>query len=163
MADNETSEITGQAASPADAGGEGRADPDWLPRWELVALAVGDLIALVIFATVGGASHGLLGGESPLIRVLNTAAPFMLAWLLVGMAIGVYRGTALYPVGRALGRTLAAGILAAPLGVVLRALWLARPVSWTFMLVATGASTLALLVWRVAWSRLRRAWWPELP
>jgi hypothetical protein len=32
-----------------------------------------------------------------------------------------------------------------------------------FMAVATVFSTLALLVWRVIWSRVRRWWWPELP
>ncbi len=163
MANDKSAELTGKDVAPAEAGPERRASPDWLPRWELAALAVGDLLALVIFAAIGGASHGTLSGDAPLLRVLNTAAPFMLAWLLVGMVVGVYQGTALYPVGRVVGRTLVAGILAGPLGVVLRALWLSVPVSWSFMLVATGTSTLALLIWRVAWSRLRRVWWPELP
>lgn len=138
-------------------------DPQWLPTWELVALALGDLIALTIFAAVGRASHDLIATQGAVRATLNTAAPFMLAWLLVGMALGMYRGTALYPLGRVLWRTLLAGAIAGPLGVAIRALWLQRPVIWTFMLVATATSTLALLVWRVAWSRLRRLWWPELP
>lgn len=138
-------------------------DPQWLPTWELAALALGDLIALIVFAAVGRASHDLIATQGTVRATLNTAAPFMLAWLLVGMALGMYRGTALYPLGRVLWRTALAGAVAGPLGVAIRALWLRRPIIWVFMLVATATSTLALLVWRVAWSRLRRLWWPELP
>ena len=138
-------------------------DPQWLPNWELVALAVGDLLSLITFAAVGRASHDLIATQGAVLATLNTAAPFMLAWLLVGMVLGMYRGTALYPLGRVLWRTLLAGAVAGPLGVAIRALWLRRPIIWTFVLVAVATSTLALLVWRVAWSRLRRLWWPELP
>ncbi len=138
-------------------------DPQWLPTWELAALALGDLIALVIFAAVGRASHDLVATQGALRATLNTAAPFMLAWLLVGMVLGMYHGTALYPLKRVLWRTGLAGVIAGPLGVAIRALWLRRPIIWVFMLVATATSTLALLVWRVGWSRLRRLWWPELP
>ncbi len=138
-------------------------DPRWLPTWELAALALGDLIALIIFAAVGRASHDLVATQGVLRATLNTAAPFMLAWLLVGMVLGMYHGTALYPLKRVLWRTALAGVIAGPLGVAIRALWLRRPIIWVFMLVATATSTLALLVWRVGWSRLRRLWWPELP
>ena len=102
-------------------------------------------------------------GEGPLLAVLNTAAPFAVAWLLTGAAVGLYTGRALYPPGRVLLRTLLAGLIAGPFGVALRAVWLNRPIIWTFVLVATATSTLAMLVWRFAWSRLRRLWWPELP
>jgi len=140
-----------------------RFGPDWLPRWELIALAVGDLIALIIFAALGRSSHNMDAGEGPLLAVLNTAAPFAVAWLLTGAAVGLYTGRALYPPGRVLLRTLLAGLIAGPFGVALRAVWLNRPIIWTFVLVATATSTLAMLVWRFAWSRLRRLWWPELP
>lgn len=143
--------------------GGGQADPAWLPTWELTVLALGDLLALVAFAAIGRSSHDLLQGQDALRGTLNTAAIFMLAWLLVGMALGMYRGTALYPLRRVIWRTLLAGLIAGPLAVLARALWLQRPVIWVFMLVATAASTLALLVWRVLWSRVRRQWWPELP
>ena len=85
-----------------------RFGPDWLPRWELIALAVGDLIALIIFAALGRSSHNMDAGEGPLLAVLNTAAPFAVAWLLTGAAVGLYTGRALYPPGRVLLRTLLA-------------------------------------------------------
>jgi hypothetical protein len=138
------------------------AGPEWLPRWELAALALGDFLALILFATIGRSSHGMTG-PTPLLSVLNTAVPFMVAWLVVGMALGMYRGVALYPLGRVIWRTLLAGLIAGLLGVVLRAIWLGHSVATTFLLAGTTFSTLFLLIWRVAWSRLRRSWWPELP
>ncbi len=158
MTDDETLE------SPAESqAGNTSSDPEWLPRWELIVLAVGDLIALVIFAIIGRASHQELTTQGPLLAVLNTAAPFMLSWLLVGMVLGMYRGKALFPLTRVIWRTLLAGFVAAPLGVAFRALWLGTHIVWVFMAVAAVFSTLALLVWRVIWSRIRRWWWPELP
>ncbi len=136
---------------------------DWLPRWELIVLFIGDIIALLLFAFWGEARHGLLAGE-PIRVVVNTAAPFMLAWLAVGAAAGTYRGTALFPARRVLLRTLAAAVIAGPLGVAFwslgRGRWPAEPVFW---LVTTAVSSLMLVVWRLIWSRVRRAWWPELP
>ena len=139
------------------------ARPERLPRWELLALFLGDLVTLTIFAAVGRSSHSMAVSEGPLLDVLNTAAPFMLAWLLSGIAVGLYSGKALFPLGRVLLRTLVTGLIAGPLAVALRAIWLGRPINWIFVLVATGTSTLMMLVWRVAWSRLRRLWGPELP
>jgi hypothetical protein len=137
---------------------------EWLPIWELVALFLGDLITLILFGVWGQSTHNLLqSSTSPAAAVVNTAAPFMVSWLIVGIFIGTYKGTALYPLSRVIWKTALDGLLAGPLGVVFWALsrghW---PVS-VFYVVTTGASTLLLLIWRVLWSRVRRAWWPELP
>ena len=137
--------------------------PDWLPTWELAALALGDFIVLVLFAAVGRGSHGLGASQRGVVATLNTAAPFMLAWLIVGIVVGTYRGKALYPPARVLARTLLAALIAGPLGVIFRALWLGRPVVISFILVATAVSGAFLAVWRLVWSRFRRLWWPELP
>ncbi len=140
------------------------ASPERLPRWELVALFVGDLIVFLIFAALGRSSHGLDAGSGLSLRgVLNTAIPFMTAWLLVGILAGTYRGIAFYPLLRVVGLTLLASLLTAPLGAFLRATWLGRPVIWTFVLVSAAMITLMMLIWRVGWSRLRRLWWTELP
>jgi FlaA1/EpsC-like NDP-sugar epimerase len=151
-----------QIPDPASERQAASAGPDWLPRWELAALALGDFLALILFAVIGRSSHGMTG-PTPLLSVLNTAVPFMVAWLVIGMVLGMYRGVALYPLGRVIWRTLLAGLIAGLLGVVLRAVWLGHPVVTTFLLVGTVSSTLFLLIWRIAWSRLRRSWWPELP
>lgn len=163
MSKDGTNPLTGESPDKQTSEGQTRSNPDRLPRWELAALVFGDLLTLVIFAAIGGSFHGTLGAEGPFLRIMNTALPFMLAWLLVGMVVGLYQGTALYPIGRTAGRTLVASFLAGPLGVAFRAVWLGRPVSWLFMLVATGFSAVGLVIWRLAWSRLRRLWWTELP
>ncbi len=126
-------------------------------------MAFGDLIAIILFVVVGRSSHGFTETRNTVRVVLDTAVPMMVGWMLAGMALGGYRGTALYPLGRVVWRTLLVGAVGGPLGVALRALWLHRPVLWSFVLVATGTSTLFLLVWRLGWSRVRRLWWPELP
>ena len=76
MAD-ETPIINTQQTDPAET----TANPDQLPRWEMIALAIGDLIALILFAIAGRSSHGVLA-QSGFLGVLNTAIPFMLSWLI---------------------------------------------------------------------------------
>ena len=134
------------------------ANPDSLPRWELIALVVGDMLVLVLFVLLGRASHSVQAGQGTLMAFANTAAPFMLAWVLVGAVVGIYSGRALYPLGRVVGRTALAVVFAAPLGVAMRALWLTRAVAPTFVLVATLTTLVMMLIWRVGWSRLRRLW-----
>jgi hypothetical protein len=137
---------------------------DWLPRWELFALFLGDLGMMALFGIWGQSAHGLLAGnQEPLRAVVNTAAPFMLGWLLASILVGTYRGTALYPLSRTIWKTALAGLLGGPLGGVFWALSRGHWPVWEFYAVTTGISASMLLVWRVIWSRVRRAWWPELP
>ncbi|NDJ53839.1 MAG: DUF3054 domain-containing protein [Chloroflexi bacterium] len=152
-------------------------NPDKLPIWEFIVLALGDLLGWLIFAAVGRASHGLTSGGGPIVGTINTAMPFMVAWLMVALATGTFSGKALYPLQRVLLRSGLTGLLAAPLGVLLRSLWESPPAltvadrfAWalrdvqpSFLLVATLTGTLILLLWRVGWSRLRRLWWDDLP
>jgi len=144
-----------------------RANPQWLPRWEVIALTAGDTIALITFAVVGRASHNLTGEQGPFLAAINTAVPFVVAWIVVGGLVGSYRGTALYPLGRVATRTLITGVIAGPIGVILRSVAFGQdlefPGAWTFFLMATIFSTLFVLIWRVVWSRVRLLWWTELP
>jgi hypothetical protein len=136
----------------------------WLPAWEIVALFLGDVLTLVLFGIWGQSAHNLLqSSSSPLRAVANTAVPFMLSWLVVGIFIGTYKATSLYPLSRVMWKTVLAGLLAGPLGVVFWALSRGRWPVPIFYVITTGLTTLMLLIWRVLWSRLRRAWWPELP
>jgi hypothetical protein len=148
-------------AAPTDHPAE--ADPDWLPRWEIVFLGSVDVLLMILFVALGRESHNLTGADRPFIALMNSAIPFGIAWVLAGTGAGNYRGTALYPLRRVILRTLLTGLFAGPLGVGIRAAYLVRPVDLTFLLAATGVSTGMMLVWRIAWSRLRRLWWDELP
>jgi hypothetical protein len=136
----------------------------WLPTWELFALFIGDWLTLLIFAWWGQSTHQLLASnDAPLRAIITTAAPFMVGWLLVGMVIGTYRGTALYPLGRVIWLTALAGLIAGPIGGVF---WALSRNHWPvpiFYVITTALTTAVLVVWRVIWSRIRRLWWPELP
>jgi uncharacterized membrane protein YeaQ/YmgE (transglycosylase-associated protein family) len=140
-----------------------------LPTWELIFLALMDCVVLFVFVVIGRADHQMRSAQGPIIGALNTAVPFMIAWLVVGALVGIYAAKALYPLGRVIWKTLLAGVIAAPVGVVLREAIQAGPelryfrIMPIFMLVATGVSVPMLLIWRVIWSRIRRVWWPELP
>lgn len=137
---------------------------DWLPRWEILALFLGDFVAMLLFGVWGQTAHGLLSSNEPPLRaVMNTSAPFMIAWSILGALMGAYRATALYPLVRTIWKTALTGLIAGPLGVVF---WALARDHWPvpiFYVVTTGISTGMLLVWRLLWSRIRRLWWPELP
>jgi len=152
--------MTGIGDNPSAQPG---ADPRLLPRWELIALVLGDLLVLIVFAALGRSNHGLTAVDSSFRAVLNTAMPFVIAWIAGGLFTGAYQGQGLFPVGRTILRTLITAVIAGPLGTALRAAWLEREISWMFMLVATGTISLMMVIWRLGWSRLRRLWWPELP
>lgn len=144
--------------------------PEWLPTWEIIAVGLGDMAVLTLFAIIGRSSHGVLSQTTPVLSVLNTAFPFFVGWLSVGAILGAFSGKAMFPVSRVLIRTVRAALVAGPISVLLfyalRAVgqgFLFFSVQWSFMLVATVTTTIMLVIWRVIWSRFRRLWWPELP
>lgn len=147
--------------------------PEWLPTWEIIAVAIGDVVALLIFAAIGRASHEVASSAGPAVGTVNTAFPFIVSWLALAAISGAFSGQAFYPVPRVIGRTLRASVPAAALGVLLRAALQAAPnqfyafrwdsIQLSFILVSALATSALLLVWRVGWSRVRRLWWPELP
>jgi hypothetical protein len=147
--------------------------PEWLPTWEIFAVGIGDAVVLIIFAIIGRGQHNVETSAGPVVGTINTAFPFIVAWLVLAAVLGAFSGKAFYPVPRVIWRTLRASMLAGPLGVLLRAAVQAAPrefysfrwdsIEPTFVLVATVSISVMLVVWRVGWSRLRRLWWPELP
>jgi DUF3054 family protein len=143
---------------------------EWLPTWEIIAVGLGDMIVLTLFAIIGRSNHGIQPSTNPVLSVLNTAFPFYVGWLSISAVLGAFSGKAMFPVSRVLIRTVRAALVAGPISVLLfyalRAVgrgFLFFSVQWSFMLVATVTTTVMLTIWRVAWSRFRRLWWPELP
>lgn len=121
--------------------------------WWLVLL-LGDLVALTLFVLAGQVDHDLLPGANPLWYTLTRGWPFLVVWLVVGWLVGAFRlpaGATGWPLLRDLGgRALHGWLIAAPLGVVLRALVLGRSVIPTlFFLTTLGFGALFLLVWRL--------------
>lgn len=113
-------------------------------------LAVGDLVALLVFAVAGAARHG-----GSVASVAQTTAEFGVGWLLVAVLAGAYGD-------RALDRPVYAGLLGgvawtggALVGAVIRAavepLASLNPV---FVLVTAGVGAVIFAVWRSLAARL---------
>ena len=115
-------------------------------HWVLWA---GDGLAVVVLTLVGFASHGEL--DSAGLRMLTTFLPTLGAWLFVALPAGLMRLETAADF-RQLWRVGWAAALAGPLAVLLRGLWLNRPIVLIFALVLTGTSILALLLWRAAFA-----------
>jgi hypothetical protein len=124
----------------------------------IILLIVGDAAVLLAFSALGRASHSLRGA-TPLLSVLLTAAPFAVAWAIVAPLAFVFgRGTqALTSLVRWLLHTGLTWVVAGPLGLVLRSLWLERPIVPTFAAVTMATVMAMLLIWRgLYWLLYRR-------
>lgn len=85
-----------------------------------VVLAAGDLLGILLFVAVGEYTHGY----NPLVdvgRVAGTFAPFLVGWLLMAGAAGLYASDVPAPLGRTLGVTVLSWVLAVGIAQALRA------------------------------------------
>ncbi|MFP4436406.1 MAG: DUF3054 domain-containing protein [Chloroflexaceae bacterium] len=129
------------APTPVDAG----------HRRYLVALVIGDIIAFLLFAAIGRRSHGEAAGLAAGLQVIETAAPFLLGWFLTAPFTRAYRqvtGPAMMA-----RRTALAWLIAWPLGLLLRGLYLSRGIPPSFAIVTLLSNGVILCGWRVlfAW------------
>ncbi len=117
----------------------------------LVLLIVGDILAFLLFAVWGRATHG---EPLPLPAIVETAAPFLVAWLAVATLLGAYRATLLTQPLSMTVQTLIAWIAACVLGLYIRSAWLQREIILNFALVTFGLMAPILIGWRALF-----AWW----
>lgn len=119
-------------------------------------LVGGDLVAIFLFVLAGQWEHQLVGA-SWLWPALRSTLPFAVVWLVVAALMHLYVPEAWSGWQTLLLRPLHAWLLAAPLALLLRALWLERAVLPTLFLAATlGFGALFLLGWRVLFGLLHR-------
>lgn len=117
----------------------------------LVWLVVGDVLIFLLFAAWGRATHG---EPLPLLAIVETAAPFLAAWLAAAPLLGAFRpGLLTQPLPMAV-QTLIAWIAACVLGLYIRAAWLQREIILNFALVTFGLAAPMLVGWRTLF-----AWW----
>lgn len=116
-------------------------------------LMLGDIVTLLLFVYIGQADHELVDAENPVRGLLLASLPFILTWLVAATVLGTYRVSKDDLQWRvAFWRLLNAWLVAAPLGVILRAVWLDRAVIPTaFVLAALGFGGVMLLAWRAAY------------
>ncbi|MGH3766036.1 MAG: DUF3054 domain-containing protein [Pseudonocardiaceae bacterium] len=109
--------------------------------------AVADVLAVLVFATVGRGSHAEVVDT---FGVLATAAPFLLGLLFGWLVIRVWRAPLRMPVGVAVW----AGVLIVGLGV--RAAFTHR-LPLVFVLIAAVSLALLLLGWRAVAGLIARS------
>lgn len=111
---------------------------------QTLALAVGDAAAIALFVGLGELRHG-----GTLTAGLEPFAQFGLGWLLAGGAAGVYAADALAGPRQAVVRGVAAWVVAALIGQLVRLVMTpGTVVQPTFVLVAIGVGGVFIGAWR---------------
>lgn len=123
-----------------------------------VLLIAGDVLALFLFVFIGQSNHELLDPAQPVAGLLLTTGVLALPWMIAGRWLGAFPGAAPSSVRTLMARSLNAWLVAAPLGLLLRAYVLGRAVIPTaFILAALGFGGAILLGWRLAFALIAKA------
>lgn len=141
-----------QASAPAAAPTEARpARREMSPRARVVALAVGDALCFLIFASIGTNQHG--EGVNLLYSVW-VALPFLAAWFAVSPFLGAFGASLATSPRRMLVRTLLAWLVTWPVAMALRWLQVDRVTAtppgafFSFAVVALLFNLALLTIWR---------------
>jgi hypothetical protein len=122
----------------------------------VIVLIIGDALVMLLFAWVGRRSHAM--SMFDIGALLTAAVPFIVAWFLVTPWFGLFTTEVSQHWRRLLPRLLIGWAIGGPLALVLRALFLGRPIPAgiipSFAVVALGFTTLLMLAWRLGY-----CWW----
>ncbi|MEN4012877.1 MAG: DUF3054 family protein [Chloroflexota bacterium] len=130
----------------------------WLPFKRCVILFFADSLVLLAVTLLGFATHNssLSGG-----RWLTTFLPLLFAWLAAAPALGLY-SPGIADQNRQAWRAALAALLAAPLAVLVRGLWLQGMIVPVFGLVLMAVTAAGMILWRLTWialaARRKDAW-----
>lgn len=119
--------------------------------WQRSAiLVVGDIIVFIVFAAIGRRSHSESGD---ILGPVITALPFEAAWFLVAPFVGAFKRGLERNTGKFVLRTFLAWLVAWPVAMLLRGVFVDKAVPpWTFALITLISNTILLQVWRVPFS-----------
>lgn len=118
-------------------------------------LIVGDALAILIFAALGRAEHGM---DLAPAAIVATAFPFWIAWYGVGAWLRAFRPDAVRAPLPAVKKAALTWVLAWPVALQLRVLLTSRPVPFPFAATVFVINLLLLCGWRTlyAWAKGRR-------
>ncbi|MFZ2358394.1 MAG: DUF3054 domain-containing protein [Anaerolineae bacterium] len=122
-----------------------------MQRYANVILAAGDLLALLAFVLVGQADHQTVNAANPLLGALPNVVSLAIPWLLLAVLLRAHpRSAAPATLPGFLGRSALAWVIAAPIGLAIRMMYLGRGgIPIPFLLVTLAAGGLFLLGWRL--------------
>lgn len=121
----------------------------------LPSLLIGDIIVLILFNAHGMASHQTISGVG---SIFITSIPTLIAWLGIGLWLGLFWERSVAGWQAALSRTLLAWVLTVPIKMQLRVLLLQRGASWIFALVFFTGGAVYLLLWRTLYTLAKQKW-----
>jgi hypothetical protein len=115
-------------------------------------LALVDTVMILLFAGVGKASHNAVDGSLDIVAVAQTAAPFLLSWLLVAPLLGCFTPMATGDWKQSTLATTKGWIVAVPLGCVLRGIIKGYVPPLPFVIVTMIATWVLLVGGRVLYT-----------
>ena len=120
---------------------------NFLPR---ILLLLGDLAAITLFVFIGQQDHGTTDPNNPLWGLLRASFPFLLTWVVVAVVVGAYPKRENISLKTLFLRGLNAWLIAAPLGLLLRAYLFNRGgIPAIFMLLTLLVGGAFVLIWRL--------------
>lgn len=128
------------------------------PNASRAILAIGDVLALLLFIYIGQRDHNTLDAASPVRGLLLPALIFAVPWLIAGWLLAAFPRSSEVSWRTVLGRGLVTWLVAAPLALLLRAYLLDRAmISRAFIAATYGFGGALILGWRLvfalAWGR----------
>lgn len=121
-------------------------------------LLTGDFLAILLFVFLGQQEHETVNLANPALGLLRAAFPFLLMWVIVGWALhAIQRPAASLSARQLVGRGLNAWLVAAPLGLLMRAFLFDRdaiPIIFMLLTLTVGGTFIAL--WRLVFMQLLR-------
>jgi hypothetical protein len=117
-------------------------------------LALMDLILLLVFASIGKASHSDIDGSIDLIAVAKTAGPFVCSWFVVTPFLGCFTPMATGDLKGAALTTTKGWIVAIPLGCVIRGIFKGYVPPLPFVIVTLIATWVLLVGGRAIYTAL---------
>lgn len=127
-----------------------------LPRTHLALLVGGDLLVILSFVWIGRSSHNL--SIADIAAGLLTASPFILSWFFITPWFGLFSAEVSRSWRKLVPRLLLAWAIAGPAALVLRSLFLGRPI-FSGIIPAFAVVSLSYIgFWMLVW-RLGYMWW----
>lgn len=131
-----------------------RMNTSFLKRHTAWIVLTGDGLALLAFVAVGQRDHALVEAANPLGRLMLVTACFVFPWVVAGWRLGAFPAGDRVTARALFAHGLNTWLVAAPLGMLLRAFALGSVViARAFILVGLGFGGLFLLAWRLIF------WW----
>ncbi|MDB5085015.1 MAG: hypothetical protein JWN30_1901 [Bacilli bacterium] len=109
-------------------------------------LIIGDIVLFLLFALLGRNQHSEAVSTGSL---LLTSLPFIVGWLIVGGLFRSWSERSISSVGTAVLFVLKTWVIAGPLSLGLRALFLWRGIPVAFAIVALLVNFIFLTIWRI--------------